>query len=80
MEVMTDTNTTDYQARRLNIRYRTEDGGLGFCHTVNDTGVSDRMLIAILDQYQQKDGSVKVPEALQPFIMREYLRPGGPVG
>ena len=75
MEVMTDTNTTDYQARRLNIRYRTKDGKLDFCHTVNDTGVSDRMLIAILDQYQQKDGSVKVPEALQPFIKREYLRP-----
>jgi seryl-tRNA synthetase len=76
MEVMTDTNTTDYQARRLNIRYRTDDGRLGFCHTANDTGVSDRMLIAILDQYQQKDGSIKVPEALQPFIKRERFCPG----
>ena len=47
---------------------------LGFCHTVNDTGVSDRMLIAILDQYQQKDGSLKVPEVLQPLVGSEYLR------
>lgn len=78
MEAMTDTNATDYQARRLNIRYRTEDSGLGFCHTVNDTGVTDRMLIAILDQYQQKDGSVKVPEALQRFMKRECLRSGKP--
>jgi seryl-tRNA synthetase len=74
LELMTDTNTTDYQARRLNIRFRAEDGTLGFCHTVNDTGVSDRMLIAILDQYQQKDGSLKVPEVLQPLVGSEYLR------
>ena len=73
MELMTDTNTTDYQARRLNIRYRADDGTLGFCHTVNDTGVSDRVLIAILDQYQQKDGSVKVPEVLQAFVGSERL-------
>ncbi|MBV9280231.1 MAG: serine--tRNA ligase [Chloroflexi bacterium] len=77
MEVMTDTNTTDYQARRLNIRYRTAGGELRFCHTVNDTGCAiGRMLIAILDQYQQKDGSVKVPDALRPMVKREYVRPG----
>jgi seryl-tRNA synthetase len=76
MEVMTDTNTTDYQARRLNIRYRTEDGKLTFCHTVNDTGCAiGRMLIAILDQYQQADSSVKVPVALQPFVRLERLCP-----
>jgi seryl-tRNA synthetase len=79
MELMTDTNTTDYQARRLNIRYRAEDGTLGFCHTVNDTGVSDRMLIAILDQYQQKDGSVRVPKVLQPFVGRAHLEPAAPM-
>jgi len=75
IELMTDTNATDYQARRLNIRYRRADGTLNFCHTVNDTGASDRLLIAILDHYQQPDGSLKVPEALQPFIKRDYLRP-----
>jgi seryl-tRNA synthetase len=80
MEVMTDTNTTDYQARRLNIRYRSEEGPLRFCHTVNDTGCAmGRMLIAILDQYQQKDGSVKVPEALRPFMKRDYIGPSAPL-
>jgi seryl-tRNA synthetase len=74
MEVMTDTNTTDYQARRLNIRYRAEDGKTYFCNTVNDTGCAmGRMLIAILDQYQQKDGSVKVPEALRSVVKKEYI-------
>ncbi|MBI3971472.1 MAG: serine--tRNA ligase [Chloroflexi bacterium] len=74
MEVMTDTDTTDYQARRLNIRYRTADGATHLCHTVNDTGCAlGRMLIAILDNYQQKDGSVKVPEALRPIVKKDYL-------
>lgn len=78
MEVMTDTNTTDYQARRLNIRYRSDDGKLHFCHTVNDTGIAmGRMIIAILDQYQQADGSVLVPEVLRPTLKREYLQPSG---
>jgi seryl-tRNA synthetase len=82
MEVMTDTNTSDYQARRLNIRYRSGPEGtsapLRFCHTVNDTGCAlGRMLVAILDNYQQKDGSVKVPTAVCPFVGKEYLRPKG---
>ncbi|MPZ50390.1 MAG: serine--tRNA ligase [Dehalococcoidia bacterium] len=77
MEVMTDTNATEYQARRLNIRYRTaEGGGLKHAHTVNDTGVAmGRLLIAILDNYQQPDGSVKVPEALRGLVGKERLAP-----
>ena len=77
MEVMTDTNTTDYQARRLNIRYRGNDGNLRHCHTVNDTGCAmGRMLIAILDNYQQADGSVLVPEVLrEPMGGKERLVP-----
>ena len=75
MEVMTDTNTTDYQARRLNIRYRPSEGGPRFAHTVNDTGVAlGRMLIAILDNYQQPDGSVKVPAVLQSFVGKDRLQ------
>jgi len=78
MEVMTDTNTSDYQARRLNIRYRPSDGPVRHCYTLNDTGCAlGRMLIAILDNYQQKDGSVQVPEALRPVVGKEYLRPKG---
>jgi seryl-tRNA synthetase len=76
MEVMTDTNTTDYQARRLNIRYRAGNGNLRYCHTVNDTGCAmGRMLIAILDNYQQPDGSVKVPSVLAPLMGKNRLTP-----
>lgn len=78
MEVMTDTNTTDYQSRRLNIRYRTEEGKVTLCHTVNDTGSAmGRMLIAILENYQQKDGSIKVPPALRICVGGDYLHPQG---
>jgi seryl-tRNA synthetase len=76
MEVMTDTNTTDYQARRLGIRYKTREGKTRFCHTVNDTGCAmGRMLIAILENYQQKGGSVKVPRALQEIVQADILHP-----
>lgn len=75
MEVMTDTNTTDYQARRLGIRYRGEKNR-GFCHTVNDTGAAmGRLIIAILDNYQQKDGSVLIPEILQESLGKTHLVP-----
>ncbi|MEE3233193.1 MAG: serine--tRNA ligase [Candidatus Latescibacterota bacterium] len=73
MEVMTDTNTTDYQARRLGIRYRTETDR-GFCHTVNDTGAAmGRLLIAILDNYQQNDGTILIPKVLQEGIGKTHL-------
>jgi seryl-tRNA synthetase len=75
MEVMTDTNTTDYQARRLNIRFKGKDAR-GYCHTVNDTGAAmGRLLIAIMDNYQQSDGSVKVPEVLQGVVGKDLLTP-----
>ncbi len=74
MEVMTDTNTTDYQARRLNIKYKTKDGKREYVHTVNDTGVAmGRILIAIMDNYQQSDGSILVPEVLQEFVGKEKI-------
>ena len=76
MEVMTDTNTTDYQARRLNIRFKGEKGAPGFCHTVNDTGCAmGRMLIAIMDNYQQAAGKVLVPEALRRVMGKELIEP-----
>jgi seryl-tRNA synthetase len=76
MEVMTDTNTSDYQARRLNIRFRPSEGPLQYCYTLNDTGCAlGRMLIAIIDNYQQKNGSVKVPAALRAFLGKEYVSP-----
>jgi seryl-tRNA synthetase len=74
MEVMTNTNTTDYQARRLNIRYRPAEGPIRYANTLNDTGCAiGRMLIAIMDNYQQKDGAVKVPAALRPLVRNDYI-------
>ena len=58
----------DFQARRLNLRYKGADGKLRFCHTLNNTVVaSPRILIPILENYQNADGSVTVPEALRPY-------------
>ena len=57
---------TDYQARRLNIRYKDKEGNTKFAYTFNNTALaSPRILIAILENYQQADGSIKVPEVLQ---------------
>ncbi|MDQ3099362.1 MAG: serine--tRNA ligase [bacterium] len=68
MEVMTDTNATDFQSRRLNIKYIDKEGNKRYCHTVNDTGVAlGRMLVAIIENYQQSDGSIKIPDVLIPY-------------
>jgi len=68
----------DYQARRSKIRYRGAEGeGTTFCYTLNNTMVaSPRILIAILENYQQADGSVVIPEALRPYMNgREVIEP-----
>ncbi|MCL6614579.1 MAG: serine--tRNA ligase [Firmicutes bacterium] len=67
----------DFQARRLNLRYRKKDGGIEFCHTLNNTAIaSPRILIAILENYQREDGSVIVPEVLRPYMGgMEVIRP-----
>jgi seryl-tRNA synthetase len=70
-EAGSNSNCTDYQARRLNIKYREKEGQapVGFVHTLNNTAIAtSRTLIAILEQYQQKDGSVAIPEALRPLM------------
>ncbi len=59
----------DFQARRLNMRYRDKHGNLKFVHTLNNTAIaSPRILISILEIYQQSDGSVLIPEVLQPYM------------
>lgn len=59
----------EFQARRLNLRYKDKDGKLRFCHTLNNTVVaSPRILIPILENYQNADGSVTVPEVLRPYM------------
>lgn len=75
VETMTDTNATDYQARRMNIKY-TDNKDKNYVHTVNDTGVAmGRMIIAILDNYQQGDGSVVIPEVLRKYIGKDKMSP-----
>ncbi len=67
-ETHSASNCTDFQARRLSIRYKSEKGN-EFVHTINGTAVAiGRMLIAILENYQEKDGSVKVPEVLLKYV------------
>jgi seryl-tRNA synthetase len=66
-----NSNCTDYQARRLNIKYRDKEGQapVGFVHTLNNTALAtSRTIVAILEQYQQKDGTVLVPKVLQPYM------------
>ncbi len=62
----------DFQARRLNIRYRTKDGTIKHVYTLNNTmAASPRLLAALIENYQQADGSIKVPEALQKWLWTE---------
>jgi seryl-tRNA synthetase len=67
-ETHSTSNCTDFQARRLNIKYKDGAGKLNFAHTLNGTAFAiGRILIMILENYQQKDGSVKVPKVLQKY-------------
>jgi seryl-tRNA synthetase len=66
-EVTSNTNLTDYQARRLKIRFKGKERK-GIPHTISATGVTDRVAVAILENNQQEDGSVVVPEALRPYM------------
>ncbi len=74
-EVTSTSNCTDYQARRLGIRYRLkEQKGTRFVHTLNGTAVAcTRALIAILENYQQADGSVLIPEVLRPWVGKDRI-------
>ncbi len=68
-------NCTDYQARRLGIRYRSPDKkGTQFVHTLNGTAIScARAIIAVLENYQQADGTVVVPEVLRPWVGKDVI-------
>jgi seryl-tRNA synthetase len=75
-EVTSTSNTTDYQARRLRIRYRKEGGRPQLLHTLNGTALAmSRAFIALLEIYQQEDGSVKLPEALVPYVGKDRIEP-----
>jgi seryl-tRNA synthetase len=67
-ELTSTSNCTTYQARRLNVRYRKEDGKTAIAATLNGTLATTRWLVAILENHQQEDGSVRIPVALRPYL------------
>jgi seryl-tRNA synthetase len=68
-EISSCSTCGDFQARRMNARYRNADGKPAFVHTLNGSGLAvGRTLVAVLENYQQEDGSVAVPEALKPYL------------
>ncbi len=66
----------DFQTRRLKIRYKTKDGSVKFCHSLNNTAIATpRILIPLLENFQQEDGSVKIPEVLQKYTGFSEIKP-----
>ncbi len=74
-ETHSTSTCTDYQARRLNIKYRKKDGKTEFVHMLNGTAFSQRPILAILENFQQEDGSVRVPKVLQEFVGKDVITP-----
>jgi seryl-tRNA synthetase len=74
-ELTSTSNTTDYQSRRLDVRFRTDDG-LQFVHTLNGTAVTGRAMLAILENFQDEGGAVAVPEVLVGFGAPRRIEPG----
>jgi len=74
-ETHSNSNCTDFQSRRLNIRYRQKSGKLEFVHTLNGTALAiGRTLIMLLENYQQKDGSVKIPKVLEKYLHFKIIK------
>lgn len=77
-EISSCSNCTDFQARRMNTRFKDSEGRKRFVHTLNGSGLAvGRTLAAILENYQQKDGSVIVPEVLRDYLKAEVIKPDG---
>jgi seryl-tRNA synthetase len=73
-ETMSDSFLGEFQSRRANIKYRTKQGEIKFAHTLNNTAIATpRILIAIFENYQQKDGSIKVPKVLQDYVGKKVI-------
>ncbi|TMF85940.1 MAG: serine--tRNA ligase [Chloroflexi bacterium] len=69
LEVSSCSNYNDFQARRANIRYRRKDGKVDFVHTLNGSGLAlPRTVVAILENYQQEDGTIRIPTALRTYM------------
>ena len=75
LEVSSCSNFEDYQARRMNLRYKDPDGKNKFAHTLNGSGLAlPRLFAALIENYQQADGSVRIPEKLQPYFGAAKIR------
>jgi seryl-tRNA synthetase len=74
-ETHSDSNLTDWQARRMNIKYKGKDGKIKYAFTLNNTVIaSPRILIAIWENYQLKDGSIQVPDILKPYVGKDVIK------
>ncbi len=76
LEVSSVSNCEDFQARRMNLRFKTEAGENKFPHILNGSGTAlARLFVALIETYQQADGSVSIPAKLQPYLKTEQIRP-----
>jgi len=68
-------NFEDFQARRMNLRFKDADGKNRFCHTLNGSGLAlPRLFAALIETYQEADGSIRIPDKLQPFFGASEIR------
>jgi seryl-tRNA synthetase len=75
LEVSSCSNFEDYQARRMNLRYKNADGKNRFCHTLNGSGLAlPRLFAALIESNQQPAGSIRIPEKLQPYFGGSEIR------
>jgi seryl-tRNA synthetase len=75
LEVSSCSNCEDFQARRMHLRFKGGDRKNRFCHTLNGSGVAlPRLFAALIENYQQSDGSVRIPEKLQPYFGSSEIR------
>jgi seryl-tRNA synthetase len=76
LEVSSCSCFTDYQARRMKLRFKDAEGNNRFCHTLNGSGTAlPRLMVALLEQHQQPDGSIRIPAALVPYFGAERIEP-----
>jgi seryl-tRNA synthetase len=76
LEVSSVSNCEDFQARRMNLRYKTETGENKFPHILNGSGTAlARLFVALIETCQQPDGSVTIPAALQPYLKTDRIQP-----
>ena len=74
LEVSSCSNFEDFQGRRMQLRFKDRDGKNRFCHTLNGSGVAlPRLFAALVENYQQPDGSVRIPDKLQPYFGAEKI-------